>query len=161
MHSNKTENKLHRPTLRYGQLRLAQEWKTLICFLSHPCNFWLIFKHFPHKKFCIFFSKKKKKKKKKKNLHFLQPVISKTIKLKRLISQKSHIKRNHLQPYTQMVISQKVRGAWTWFWYQIKTESVLLMMTPKPNFTQNVTCSLFCGSASHIRWLVIKKLESD
>ena len=36
---------------------------TLICLLSPPCNFWLIFKHFSTKK----------KKKKKKNLHFLQP----------------------------------------------------------------------------------------
>ena len=45
-------------------------------------------------------------------------------------------------------ISQKV-GLWTLFGYQIKAESVLLTMIPKTHFTQNVTCSLFCGSASH------------
>ena len=64
MHSDKTGNsKLHRSVLRYGQLKLAYRVKinssvnfeifllhTLICFLSHPCNFWLIFKHFPKKK---------------------------------------------------------------------------------------------------------------
>ena len=36
-------------------------------------------------------------------------------------------------------------------WYQIKAESVLLTMTTvRTNFTQNVTCSLFCASASQI-----------
>ena len=48
-----------------------------------------------------------------------------------------------------MVISQKV-GVSTWFWHQIKAESVLLTMIPKPNFTQTLTCSVFCGSASHL-----------
>ena len=54
-------DKSHRPILRYEQLNLAFGWKithlsvlrflfwflhTLICFMSLPCNFWLIFKHF-------------------------------------------------------------------------------------------------------------------
>ena len=61
MHSNKTGNKLHRPILRYGQLKLV--WKIThlsilrflfftylnVCFLPFSSNFWLIFKHFPTK----------------------------------------------------------------------------------------------------------------
>ena len=54
-----------------------------------------------------------------------------------------------LRSYIQMVISQKV-GVRTWFWYQIKAESVFLTMKPKTHSTLNATCSLFCGSASHI-----------
>ena len=53
--------------------------------------------------------------------------------------------------------SQKV-GGWTWFWYQIKAESILLLMIPKIHFTQNVTCSLFCGSASHT-FMAIKGIK--
>ena len=34
--------------------------------------------------------------------------------------------------------------------YQIQAESVLLTMILKTNFTQNVICSLFCGSASQM-----------
>ena len=64
MHSNKTGNKSHRPILRYEQLKVqgimvknnsSVDFEifvflhTLICFLSPPCNFWLIFKHFPTK----------------------------------------------------------------------------------------------------------------
>ena len=55
-----------------------------------------------------------------------------------------------------MIISQfKVGGVWTWFWYQIRAECVPLTMIPKKknDFTQNVTCSLFCmfcGSASQL-----------
>ena len=49
-----------------------------------------------------------------------------------------------------MVKSQKGGGVWTWFWYQIKTESVLIEMIQKknPHFAQTVTCSLFSGTAS-------------
>ena len=32
--------------------------------------------------------------------------------------------------------------------FQIKTENVLLTMILKTHFTQNITCSLFCESAS-------------
>ena len=32
----------------------------------------------------------------------------------------------------------------------MKAESVLLTMIPKTHFNQNITCSLFCQSASHI-----------
>ena len=49
-------------------------------------------------------------------MHFLQPVISKTIGIGNFKGRflKSGLQRNHLWPYKQMVISQKV-GVWTWF----------------------------------------------
>ena len=52
-------------------------------------------------------------------------------------------------------------------WYQIKAESLFVTVIPKAeslfvtvipktNFTQNFTCSLFCGSASYILYIHIK-----
>ena len=88
-----------------------------------------------------------------KTVHFLQPVKSKTIGIgnfKRPISQ-NHTSRE--EPLTVSYTngqSQKVVGIWTWFGYQIKSESVLLTRISKTHFTQNVTCSLFCGRASNI-----------
>ena len=59
--------------------------------------------------------------------------------------------------FTQLVLSQ-IGGArvWTWFWYQIKAELCPLQRYQKL-FAQNVTCSLFCGSATHIypKWISI------
>ena len=85
----------------------------------------------------------------KKILHFLQPVKPKVIGIGNFKAGflKLHFHRNCMRSYTQMVISQKVGGVWTWFWYQIKAESVLLTVVPISHFPQNVTCSLFCGSA--------------
>ena len=60
-----------------------------------------------------------------------------------------------------MVISQKVGGVWTWFLYQIKVESVLRTVISKAHFTQNVTCSVFCGSASHIWLNLILRIEKQ
>ena len=50
----------------------------------------------------------------------------------------------------QVDISQSRSRQCASFWYQTKAKSVLLtmIMIPKTHFTQNVTCSLFCGSAS-------------
>ena len=57
-----------------------------------------------------------------------------------------------------MVTSQNVGRVWTWFWYQIKAESVLLTMLPKTHFTQNVTCFPFCGRASQMFCMCIHSL---
>ena len=109
---------------------------TLICFLSPQGNFWLIFKHFSTKTI----------------LHFLQPLITKTIgkgNFKRLISH-NHTSREtaysliHTWSYLNKYRSMSL------IMHQTKAESVLSSMTDKTHFTQNVTCSLFCGSASHI-----------
>ena len=48
-----------------------------------------------------------------------QSVTSKTII--------KYIQRNSSRSFTQMVISQKL-GVWTWFWHQIKAESMFLAM---------------------------------
>ena len=49
-----------------------------------------------------------------------------------------------------MFISQKSRKSMNLILVPIKAESVLLMIIPKTHFTQNVTCSLLCRSASHL-----------
>ena len=105
---------------------------TLVCFLSPSCNFWLVFKHFPTKKICIFCSLSNPKTIRIRKGQFLQITLPEKL----------------FRSNTQMVISQKVRRVWTWFWYQTKAERVLLTMIPKTHFTQNVTCSLFCWSVS-------------
>ena len=68
---------------------------------------------------------------------------------------KKKLKELQLEPHAEIKLAQVLwypvyicGGVWIWFWYQIKVESVLLTMIPKTQFTQNVTCSLFCGSAS-------------
>ena len=104
--------------------------KSLICFLSPTCNFWLIFKHFSTKNSALSAA-----------CHIQK---YRNRKLKADFS-KSHFQRNRLRSYTQMVISQKIGVVWTWFSYQIKTESVLLTIIPECH-----TCSLFCGSASQL-----------
>ena len=64
------------------------------------------------------------------------------------ISQNHASQETAIKSRTQIVISLKVKGVWTWFWYQIEAESVFFTMIQKTYFAQNVTCSLFCGSAS-------------
>ena len=78
------------------------------------------------------------------------PVISKTVGIGNFKGSffKMTLQRNRLQSYTKMVTSQKVVGVWTWFWYQIKAESVFRTVIPKTYFIQNDTCSL-CESASY------------
>ena len=44
---------------------------------------------------------------------------------------------------------------WTWFWYPIEAESVLLTMTPKTHFTQSFTCSLLSGSAPRLTCIMM------
>ena len=163
MHSNKTGNMSHRPILRYWQLKLAYGWKithksilrflfflhTLKCFFffvlffvffSPPCSFWLIFKHYTTKlsAFCA--------------ACHIQKLYVRNRKLQRQISQ------NH----TSREIAHGLMHTWLYFKKQedyeldfgikLKAESVLLTMTPKTIFFQNVTCSLFCGSASHLKF---------
>ena len=113
---------------------------TLICLLSRPYHFRLIFKHLPTK-----------------NSAFLAACQIQNFRNSKLTGQfsKSHLQRNRLRYNTQMIICQKV-GVQTWFWYQVKAESVLLTMIPKTHFTQNVACSLFCGSASQIQIYLLK-----
>ena len=84
--------------------------------------------------------------------HFLQPVKSKTIGTGNFEGWflKSHLQRNCLQSYTNGHISKNRRRTnLIDFGIRFKAESVLLTLILKAHFTQNVSCSLFCGSASH------------
>ena len=62
---------------------------------------------------------------------------------------KSHFQGNCSRSHTQVVLSNKKRGI-RLILVQIKAESVLFTMIPITHIDQNVTCSLFCVSASHI-----------
>ena len=118
---------------------------TLICFFYylHIISDWFSI-IFPQK-FCIFY-----------NLSYSKLLELETSKAD---FSKSHFQRNSLWSYTQMVISQKVEGVWTWIGYQIKAESMLVTMILKTHLTNNVTCSLFCGSASQIRSVLGLKIR--
>ena len=118
---------------------------TLMCFLSPPCNFWLIFKHFPTKRKSAFAVA----------CHIQNYRNRKLLKSWFL---KITLPEKPFTIYKQVVISQKIGEVWTWFWYQIKAVDVLLTMIPKTHFTQNIACSLFCGSASH---LIFMKCMND
>ena len=149
IHSNKTGNKSHRPILRYGQMKLAQEWK--ITHLSIFQFFYILYYVFCH---LHVISDRFSNILPQKIMHFLQPVISKSIGiqnfkgwfLKITLSEKSL-----MVLYTNGHIST-VGGVWTLFWYQIKAESLLLTMISKTHFTQSTTFSCFWGSVSHISW---------
>ena len=131
-------------------LRLPVFLHTLICLLSPKCSLWFSmfsitsmlfltdFQTFYHKKVCIFCC-----------LSYPNFGNRKLCKLKADLW-KSHFQRNRFRSCTQIVISQKVGGIWTWLWYQIEAESVILTtVIPKTHFTKKVTCFVFCGSASH------------
>ena len=99
----------------------------LVCFLSPPCNFWLTFKHFLTK-----------------ILHFLQlsnPKLSKITlpeKLLTVLYTNGHISKSRRNVNLDSGIKLKLKVC------SFNT------MIPKTHFTQNVTCSQFCGRASHI-----------
>ena len=75
---------------------------------------------FFHEKFCIFYN-----------------IISKTIRRGNFEGWffKTAFPEKLLWSYTQMVISEKVRGVWSWFWYQIKAESAVCCL----HWYQNLT----------------------
>ena len=84
----------------------------LIYFLSPPCNFWLIFKHFPTK-----------------ILFFLQPVKSKTTGI-------GNFKDRFLKITPEKQLKVLYTNVLTFLKISIKAESVLLTMILKTCFTK-------------------------
>ena len=95
-----------------------------------PCNFWLIFKHFPTKisTFCAAAYHIQNHRNRKFTWWFLKLTLPE--KLLAVFYTNDHNK-----------LFQK---------YQIKTTSILLTNKTNNSFSPNSTCSLFCGSISHI-----------
>ena len=100
----------------------------IICFLSPPCNFWLIFSNL---------------------IQLIQ--YYRNGKFKRLIFQNHTSRETTCGLIHKWLYLNKYKEYELDFWYQITAESVLLTKVPKTNFPQNVICSLFLGSASHVQ----------
>ena len=70
-------------------------------------------------------------------------------KLQRPISQNHISRETAYKSYTQMIIHLKQYQLD--FGIKLKLKVCFLLLTmPKTDFTQNISCSLFCGSASHM-----------
>ena len=150
-HSNKIGNKSHGPILRHGQLKLAKGWNMThlsilrFSFIYIP-NYVFYYLHEISDWFSNIFPQI--------ILHFLQPVLSKSIieigNSKGQLLKITLLEKPLTVLYTNGHISKSRREYELDF--SVEAGSLLLTTIPKFRFTQNVTCSLFCGDASMCTW---------